>query len=87
MTKLSAAEFKTHCLKVMDRVRRNRQAVLITITKRGVPVAKLVPVDLPERRLVGALEGKMRAVGEIVSPAIPRTDWSEPLKEWDELHG
>ena len=43
MKKMAAGEFKVHCLAVMDEVQSRREAVLIT--KRGKPVAKLVPAD------------------------------------------
>jgi prevent-host-death family protein len=41
MKKIAAGTFKVHCLAVMDEVQAKREAVLIT--KRGKPVAKLVP--------------------------------------------
>ena len=41
---MSAADFKTHCLAAMDAV--NKQRLPIVITKRGKPVAKLVPIDV-----------------------------------------
>jgi prevent-host-death family protein len=43
MKKMAAGAFKVHCLAVMDEVQSKRQTVLIT--KRGKPVAKLVPVE------------------------------------------
>jgi prevent-host-death family protein len=43
MKKMAAGVFKVHCLAVMDEVQSKRQSVLIT--KRGKPVAKLVPAD------------------------------------------
>ncbi len=41
MKKMSAAEFKARCLKVMDEVQATREEVLIT--KKGRPVAKSGP--------------------------------------------
>jgi prevent-host-death family protein len=43
MKTMAAGEFKAKCLKVMDRVNKTREPVLIT--KKGKPVAKLVPAD------------------------------------------
>ena len=43
MKTVAAGAFKVHCLRIMDEVQSKRQAVLIT--KRGKPVAKLVPVE------------------------------------------
>jgi antitoxin (DNA-binding transcriptional repressor) of toxin-antitoxin stability system len=52
----------------MDEVRKRRQPVLIT--KKGVAVAKLVPVEDTERDVVGCLEGVMEIVGDIESPVV-----------------
>ena len=50
MKKIAAGEFKARCLTLMDDVQATRVPILIT--KRGKPVAKLVPVvDNEERRL------------------------------------
>lgn len=39
---MSASKFKTHCLALLDRVAET--GVPIVVTKRGEPVAKLVPL-------------------------------------------
>ena len=44
---IAAADFKTGCLQLMDRVRET--GVEYTITKHGTPVARLVPVNEPLR--------------------------------------
>ncbi len=73
MKKMSAAQFKTHCLTVMDEVRSTRHPVVIT--KRGRPVAKLVPVDTARDDFIGHLEGVIRVVGDIESPVEPPESW------------
>ena len=71
---MAAGEFKTHCLQVMETVRRRRETVVIT--KRGVPVAKLVPVDPPQpQKVFGCLAGRYEEVGDIVSPVLPAEAW------------
>ena len=40
---IGAEEFKTHCLKLIDRVNQTKQP--ITITKHGKPLAKLTPIE------------------------------------------
>jgi prevent-host-death family protein len=70
---IPAGEFKTHCLRIMDEVRKRRQPVLIT--KKGVAVAKLVPVEDTERDVVGCLEGVMEIVGDIESPVVSSEAW------------
>ena len=47
MTQMGAAAFKARCLQVMEQVRQTRRPV--TITKRGVPVVKVVPADPPKK--------------------------------------
>ena len=83
MSEMGAADFKAHCLRVMEKVRRTRRSV--TITKRGVPVVKLVPADPPKRFVLGALAGKFTSVGDIVGPIFSPKAWEETRREWDEL--
>jgi prevent-host-death family protein len=71
MKKIAAAEFKARCLTLMEDVRSTREPLVIT--KRGKPVAKLVPADDPEREFIGRLEGIIRIVGDIESPIAPGT--------------
>jgi prevent-host-death family protein len=73
MKTMGAGEFKTRCLKVMDQVRATRQPVVIT--KRGRPVAKLVPVDRRSDDIFGCLKGVMEIVGDIESPAVAPEEW------------
>lgn len=73
MKSMPAAEFKARCLQVMDDVKRRREPVVIT--KRGVPVVKLVPADGPPAEVFDALEGRIEIVGDIVSPVARPEDW------------
>lgn len=45
MTEIPAGEFKTRCLQLLDQVAVER--VQLVVTKRGRPVAKVVPLDEP----------------------------------------
>jgi prevent-host-death family protein len=69
-SRVSASQFKTHCLSLMKRVQQTRQAV--TVTRYGVPVAKLVPVDDEETRILGHLEGTVIECGDLVSSIVER---------------
>lgn len=61
---VSATEFKTHCLALLDEV--NEQGGTITVTKRGKPVATVGPVKtVPRRSPKGILEGKLKIIGDI----------------------
>jgi prevent-host-death family protein len=70
--KISAAEFKARCLRLMDEVSERGRS--FTITKRGKPVARLVPVTEKGSGFVGSLKGSV-----IFAEAL-----TEPTgEEWD----
>jgi prevent-host-death family protein len=71
--KIAARSFKVHCLAVMDEVQAKRETVVIT--KRGKPVAKLVPVEEQTDDLFGFLRGKVTIVGDVVSPPLKLGEW------------
>jgi prevent-host-death family protein len=73
MKKMPAGEFKSRCLAVMDNVQKTKESVLIT--KRGRPVAKLVPVEESPREFLGRLEGLVKIVGDIETPIEPSDSW------------
>jgi prevent-host-death family protein len=75
MKKMAAGVFKANCLAVMDEVQAKRITVLIT--KRGKPVAKLVPVKTAKDDIFGFLQGKATITGDIVSPALTPEEWGE----------
>lgn len=75
--KMAAGEFKSKCLAVMDEVHAKRVPVIIT--KRGKPVAKLVPVEEERDEIFGFMKGKIRILGDIVGPAFEPEEW-ESLK-------
>jgi prevent-host-death family protein len=52
---MGAGEFKTRCLELMDWVRQ--RGAVITITKRGVRVCNVVPLDESPDPVVGSLAG------------------------------
>jgi prevent-host-death family protein len=56
MTRMAAGKFKDQCLKVLDRVAELK--VPVTITKRGRPVATLVPYT-PPRSTMKTLAGSV----------------------------
>lgn len=64
--KIPAGEFKARCLQVIDEVQRLRMPIIIT--KRGKPVAKLVPLDEQHESFVGSMKGTMEVIGDIISP-------------------
>lgn len=66
---ISAGEFKAKCLKLMDEVARTREPVVIT--KRGRPVAMMVPVE-PEggANIVRLHGGNATVRSDISSPPL-----------------
>ena len=40
----------------------------IMITKRGLPVAELVPATPSAEKVFGAMKGRLKTLGDIVSP-------------------
>ncbi len=65
---MPAGEFKARCLKLMDQVQITGRPIVIT--KRGRPVAKLVPVEeaKPDREIFGCMKGSIQILGDIVGP-------------------
>jgi prevent-host-death family protein len=61
---ISAGEFKARCLALMDEVSETGGEYIIT--KRGVPVAKLIPVRVERRPLLGSMKGSLKVHGDIV---------------------
>ncbi|MDN3506058.1 MAG: type II toxin-antitoxin system prevent-host-death family antitoxin [Simkaniaceae bacterium] len=70
---IKAGEFKAECLKIMDQVKKTRKKVIIT--KRNVPVAQLVPMDMDiERPIFGCMKGTIEITGDIVKPTGEKWD-------------
>lgn len=74
---ITAAEFKAKCLQLMDFV--NEQQTSLTITKRGIPVAKLVPylnAKISSQTRFGCMIDTIHIHGDILKPLD---------EEWDAL--
>ena len=64
---IAAGEFKAKCLHLLDEVAQQRTPLVIT--KRGKPIAKLVPVDDDKPvDIYGCMAGTIRILGDIVGP-------------------
>jgi prevent-host-death family protein len=75
---IPAGEFKARCLALMDEVQRSGGEYVIT--KRGVPVARLIPAVFERQPLLGSLKGTVTTVGDLVNPLDE--PWSA-LEGWD----
>ena len=63
---IGAAEFKVHCLELMDEV--ERVGAEIVITKHRKPVARLVPVRPNGVGIIGCLKGAILEESDLISP-------------------
>ncbi len=61
---MPASEFKAKCLRLLEELDPHG----ITITKRGRPVAKVIPAEPPDNsQLIGLMKGKVVVRGNIFS--------------------
>ena len=74
MKTIPAGRFKQTCLRLLDEVSETQEPLLIT--KRGRPVAQLVPLD-PSLAgdWAGGMVGTGRIVGDLIEPASDPGDW------------
>ena len=74
METIVVSKFKATCLAVLEKVRRTGEPVLVT--KRGQPLAEIVPASRPPeaKRRLGAFADSARIRGDVVSP-VAEGDW------------
>ena len=77
---MKASEFKAKCLKLMDEVADTGEEIVIT--KNGKPVSRLVPYRERPKSFFGVDRGKIKILGDIVSPMPP--EWFEDPDDDDE---
>ena len=76
---IAAGEFKAKCLRIMDEINETGESLIVT--KRGVPMIRLVPIAKSGARpksIIGRLEGIMRIVGDpddLIKPIFPLEDY------------
>lgn len=63
MKHLNVSEFRKQCLALLDEL----PADGVLITKRGQPVARLVPVRENDGDLIGSLRGLLKIKGDVFS--------------------
>lgn len=73
LRRVSAANFKADCLRLLDEVAQRRSPIIVT--KRGKPVAKLVPFDNSPIDPFGCMAGTAKICGDIISP-IADLQWT-----------
>ena len=66
MQTITATVFKAQCLSLLDHL----DSEGLVITKRGKPVAKLIPLESDCARLIGSLKGKLAIKGGLFSTGL-----------------
>ena len=74
METMSASKFKSTCLAVLEEVARQKTRIIIT--KRGRPIAEVIPYE-PEAEQM-PLKDTITFMGDLISP-VAGDDW-EALK-------
>lgn len=75
METIAISKFKATCLSLLDRVQKTGEPLLIT--KRGKPVAQVLPPPPPEQpkeSAFGCMAGTAKILGDIVEP-LGEEDW------------
>ncbi|MCX5878764.1 MAG: type II toxin-antitoxin system Phd/YefM family antitoxin [Deltaproteobacteria bacterium] len=70
METMSVSKFKATCSSVLEEFKTKKKRVCIT--KRGEPIAEIVPVNTKEKKV--PLKGCVTFIGDIVSP-VAEDEW------------
>ena len=66
MKRIGAAKFKEQCLALLDQL----DAEGLVVTKRGRPVARVLPYESQEGDLIGSLRNKLKVKGNIFTTGL-----------------
>jgi antitoxin (DNA-binding transcriptional repressor) of toxin-antitoxin stability system len=66
MKTIGAAKFKAQCLALLDDLGPEG----LIVTKRGKPVARVLPIPKRPAELIGSLKGKVKVNGDILSTGL-----------------
>ncbi len=66
MKTINVAKFKEQCLALLD----NLESDGLVVTKRGKPVARVIPVAAECADLIGSMRGKIKVHGDILSTGL-----------------
>ena len=73
MKTIGAAKFKQQCLALLDDLGGDG----LVITKRGKPVARLLPYERRHAELIGSLGHKVKVRGDVFSTGLEREAGAE----------
>ena len=66
MKEIGAAKFKEQCLALLDQL----DADGLVVTKRGKPVARVLPYDSQGADLIGSLRHKVKIKGDVFTTGL-----------------
>ena len=67
MQTMGVSQFKSHALKILDQVAKTQETIVIT--KRGKPLAQIIPYRLPlSKHMPGKLSDTLVFENDIISP-------------------
>jgi prevent-host-death family protein len=72
---IAISKFKATCLAVLERVRRTGRPILVT--RRGEPVAEVIPPSprKPATPWMGCMAGEAQITGDLLEPVAPAEAW------------
>ncbi len=72
---IAISEFKATCLAVLEEVRRTGASIVVT--RRGKPIAEVVPPSLASsaESWLGAMRGSALIAGDLVAPVSDASEW------------
>ena len=85
MQNYMASEFKAKCLKIINEIAETGEGVVVT--KRGVPMVKVTPIEDRPKSMYGVDKGKIKILGDIISPIDVEWDAMKDFGPTDEEYG
>lgn len=72
---IAISKFKATCLAVLERVRRTGRPILVT--RRGEPIAEVIPPRPPVRESgwIGSMAAQASVTSDIVESVVPASGW------------
>lgn len=68
---VSVSDFKAHCLQYLEEA--SSLKIECVVTKRGKPIAKLIPIENQQRFEFGSMSGSGSIKGDVLEPI--NEDW------------
>ena len=65
-SEVSTSQLKARCSEIVERVAKGREAIVVT--RRGRPVARLVPIEAAGDSLFGFARGVVTVQGDLLAP-------------------